>query len=143
MSSFTLYFSGLANKLKCDVIIEVNGQSVTVPAEWDTGATNTVIAKEVVEVLGLIPYRATTVQTPATNTPLITHTYIVNLNIVGKMQFTNWEVMLANIGKQGIGLLIGMDIIKHGDLAISNYANKTVMSFRMPSKAVIDYTTEE
>ncbi|MEI7463281.1 MAG: hypothetical protein WCK03_02680, partial [Candidatus Taylorbacteria bacterium] len=36
-------------------------------------------------------------------------------------------------------VLVGMDIIGAGDLAVTNFDEKTVMSFRMPSVEVIDF----
>lgn len=38
-------------------------------------------------------------------------------------------------------MLIGMDIINKGDFAVSNYQNKTVFSFRMPSESLMDFVT--
>jgi len=39
-------------------------------------------------------------------------------------------------------MLIGMDIIGIGDFAVSNYNNKTIFSFRYPSKHKIDFVHE-
>lgn len=36
-------------------------------------------------------------------------------------------------------LIIGMDIISNGDLSVSNYKGKTMLSFRMPSLGCVDY----
>jgi len=36
-------------------------------------------------------------------------------------------------------MLIGMDVINHGDFAISNFDGKTTFSFRIPSLAKIDF----
>ncbi len=47
-----------------------------------------------------------------------------------------------DIDKDGLGVLIGMDIIGLGDFAISNHGGKTVFTFRAPSSKVIDFITE-
>lgn len=47
--------------------------------------------------------------------------------------------MDSEIGKQGIDVLIGMDIISNGDFAISNYEGRTQFSFRIPSQEHIEY----
>ncbi len=36
-------------------------------------------------------------------------------------------------------MLIGMDVMQHGDVAISNFQGKTMFSFRMPSQGKTDY----
>jgi uncharacterized protein YecA (UPF0149 family) len=36
-------------------------------------------------------------------------------------------------------LLIGMDLISLGDFAVTNFAGKTVFSFRVPSVQMIDF----
>ena len=41
-----------------------------------------------------------------------------------------------------IDVLIGMDIIQHGDFSITNVNNKTTFSFRTPSMKEIDYVKE-
>ena len=52
---------------------------------------------------------------------------------------SNLSVMDSEIGKQGIDVLIGMDIISLGDFAISNYESKTQFSFRIPSQEHVEY----
>ncbi len=47
--------------------------------------------------------------------------------------------MDSEIGKQGIDVLIGMDIISNGDFAVSNYDGKTYFSFRLPSQEHVEY----
>lgn len=39
-------------------------------------------------------------------------------------------------------MLIGMDIISHGDFAFTNQDGKSCFSFRIPSKTKIDYVEE-
>lgn len=41
---------------------------------------------------------------------------------------------------RSVGMLLGMNVITKGDFSITNYRGKTTMSFRVPSKYVVDYT---
>lgn len=53
----------------------------------------------------------------------------------------NVLVSCSDLGDD-IDVLIGMDIIKHGDFAITNVNGKTTFSFRTPSIQEIDYVKE-
>ena len=49
----------------------------------------------------------------------------------------------ASFSREGdAAILIGMDIISQGDFCISNFAGRTVMTFRRPSLETIDYCKE-
>lgn len=50
------------------------------------------------------------------------------------MNVNDVQVCDTDIGKQGLEMLIGMDIITLGDFSVSNYNDKTVFTFRVPSK---------
>mgnify|MGYP001062018672 FL=1 len=65
--------------------------------------------------------------------------YTINLILNNEIIFHNWVVMDSEIGKQGIDVLIGIDIISNGDFAISNYEGRTQFSFRIPSQEHIEY----
>lgn len=49
--------------------------------------------------------------------------------------------MLSDFQENTRDVLIGMDIINQGDFAITNQNDKTMLSFRMPSRESIDFTT--
>ena len=53
----------------------------------------------------------------------------------------NILVSCADLGDD-IDVLIGMDIIRHGDFSITNINNRTTFSFRTPSIKEIDYVEE-
>ena len=105
--------------------------------KWDTGATGTCISKEVVSKLGLIPIGKVQVHTPSGIGTM--SQYIIDLIMNNEVIFHNWVVMDSEIGKQGIDVLIGMDIISKGDFAISNYEGRPQFSFRIPSQEHIEY----
>ena len=71
---------------------------------WDTGATNTIISRNIADALGLEPIQ---------------------------------KAMIAGIG--GNDIIIGMDTITRGDLAITNKNGETWFSFRIPSQEHIEF----
>lgn len=98
-------------------------------AIWDTGATGTVITKQVIESLKLQPTGMTNVigVHGAGTAP----TYVVDIILPNKVIVTNLNVIG---GKEGsVDVLIGMDIIQLGDFVISNANGKTKFSFCLPS----------
>jgi hypothetical protein len=115
----------------------------TYTAIWDTGATNTVITSKVVAELGLKPSGkvkvrgvgpAGTSQEHDSNTYLINILLPNNVNIVG--------VRVSENAVDGCDVLIGMDVITTGDLAITNHNSKTTFSFRAPACEEIDFVSE-
>lgn len=102
---------------------------------WDTGATNSVISKNVVDKLGLIPF--TKVKSYHANGESIVDCYLVNLvlpNGVGIQAVKVTEGIL-----KGTDVLIGMDVITLGDFSITNFGGKTTFSFRIPSVEEVDF----
>jgi hypothetical protein len=63
--------------------------------------------------------------------------YAVNVELPNELMFSDIEVICCKL--RGCDVLIGMDIISLGDMAVSNYQAQTVLSFRYPSVAVTDY----
>ncbi len=112
-------------------------------AIWDTGATNTVISQKVVSDLGLKPSGKVTVQgVGASGTPAHheCNTYLVNLLLPNQVGFYGVRVSENSIA--GCDVLIGMDLITTGDLAITNHNGKTTFSFRFPACEEIDFVQE-
>ena len=113
-------------------------QSLEFMAIWDTGATNTCISKKVVTSLGLqqTGVAAVTGVHGTENRP----TYLVNLTLPNKVRFPVLKV--TELKFVGGDVLIGMDIIVNGDLAITNFDGKTAFSFHCPSAGKIDFVEE-
>lgn len=143
--SFTTIYNGLSNIL----INEVNISSAYNPknppqnifykkykAIWDTGATNTVISKKVVNECSLKPIGMTKVHTAGGIKE--TNTYFVNILLLNKVEVYQVKVTEGEIHDQ-TNVLIGMDIICRGDFAVTNKNRKTVFSFRIPSVECIDF----
>lgn len=132
--------AGLMNRLTNQVLITQNGKTISVIALWDTGATGTCISAEVVSSLSLIPAGKKNIQTPSGSSQV--NTYLINVTLPNNVNIPDVEVCDSEIGNQGIGMLVGMDIINTGDFSVSNYQGKTVFSFRIPSRKTTDYVNE-
>jgi len=107
----------------------------TYTAIWDTGASNTMVTQRVVTECGLKPTGITNVETP--NGQMRTPTYLIFIGLPNKVAFPQLRVSLGNL--VGADVLVGMDIIGLGDLAVTNYNGKTKFSFRVPSCESIDF----
>jgi hypothetical protein len=115
----------------------------TYNAVWDTGATSTVITTKVVTELGLKPSGKVKVRGVGPAGAPQEHdsnTYLINIllpNNVGVM-----EIRASENTVEGCDVLIGMDVITTGDLAITNHNGKTTFSFRVPACEEIDFVEE-
>ena len=127
-------------QLTNDIVI-ANGNDMTVGrALWDTGASGSCISKDIVSKLKLIPTGMCTVKTPSGIADV--YTYLVNIVLPNSVLIKDVRVMESEIGNQGLGALIGMDIITLGDFALSNKDGKTTFSFQIPSQTEIDFVEE-
>lgn len=66
--------------------------------------------------------------------------YVVDILLANEVRVTGVLVTAGNF--QGADVLIGMDIISLGDLAITNWNSITKFSFRVPSIGHIDFVEE-
>lgn len=107
-------------------------------ALWDTGASGTVISKNVVDKLNLKPIGKA--KCFHANGESIVNVYAVNVFLPNQVGFQFIQVTEGILA--GFDVLIGMDIITLGDFSITNAGGKTMFSFRVPSIKHIDYTTE-
>lgn len=139
-SAFTTKYSGPSNSLRNEVEVWNKNTSLKVWALWDTGATGSCISEAVVNVLGLIPTGKTLIHTPSGSAER--NTYLVDVLLPNNVKINDLKVIDAEIGVQGIGILIGMDIITQGDFCVSNYKGKTIFTFGIPSDRKIDFVQE-
>lgn len=144
--AFTLKASGILNKLQTDTIIlseyrdkKKNFTPQKWKSLWDTGATSSAITKRIVDELALVPCGKVKMNTA--NGYIDVNTYLVNIVLPNGVTAKNVLVSCCNLGAD-VDILIGMDIIKHGDFSITNVGNKTTFSFRTPSVKEIDYVKE-
>lgn len=139
-SAFTVKYKNITQKLTTDIEITNNGNSIQSKALWDTGATDCCISKQVANSLALVPTGRINIHTPSGT--METNTYLVDIKLPNDVEINDVLVADSEIGAQQIGLLIGMNIISQGDLAVGNHSNVTTFSFRMPSVGVTDYVKQ-
>jgi hypothetical protein len=108
-------------------------------AIWDTGASASVITQDVVDSCGL---KATGVlQVHGVHGTELAETFLVNIALPNAVAF---PLVTVTKGKLvgGAHALIGMDIIGAGDFSVTNFGNRTVMSFRCPSVEERDFVKD-
>ena len=111
-----------------------------VRALWDTGAVITCISESLAEEFG---FRKTDEKdvVGADNIPFKANVYCVSLRM-GEFRIGITEVVGLPMDGNEHKMIIGMDIISRGDLSITNYNGRTVLTFREPSIQTIDYVAE-
>jgi predicted aspartyl protease len=108
----------------------------------DTGATNSVITKEVVDALELAQTGLTHVNT-ASESQKEVKTYTLDIFLKSDVRVQAVQVSEGNISAEhGFHCLIGMDIICLGDFSITNLNGKTCFSFRIPSLHEVDFVEQ-
>lgn len=107
-------------------------------AIWDTGATNTVISKELAEKLNLTPNGIAVCNTAGGR--IEAKKYLISLKLLNGVEIENIHVTEGII--TGSDFLIGMDVITLGDFAISNVEGQTTFTFRIPSCKRVDFVDE-
>lgn len=144
---FTTEHNGIANVLKSLVNISlgfdpkatsVRPSPKEYTAIWDTGATNSVITKKVVQECGLKPISMVQVNHAGGTT--VQPVYLVNIYLPNKVVFYHVRATEGDI--KGSDVLVGMDIINKGDFVVTNKDGETVFSFRCPSIERIDFVKQ-
>lgn len=106
---------------------------------WDTGATNSVISKEMATKMNLQPIGYKDVI--GVNGLNKCKTYMISLLLPqGILAFPN---IIVTEGSMDVDMLIGMDIIATGDFHISVHNKQTIFSFQYPASNPIDYTKKQ
>ncbi len=136
--AFTTRFNGRSNKLFNDVYIKTDGKDMKAIALWDTGATHTCISDRVASELNLTPIGQSKIHTAGGES--IVDTYCIDLKLPNDVLIKDTMVTGSDIAKQGLDVLIGMDIIGIGDFTVSSFNGITQFSFRIPSLCDADFT---
>jgi len=102
---------------------------LTVRALWDTGAMLSAVTPEAAQSLNLIPFNR--VKVNGINNISMADMVKVSIKLPNLVVISNTNVSVCSLVKD-VDLLIGMDIIQHGDFSISNGAGKTLFTFAMP-----------
>jgi len=119
--------------------IEKNVEIKKYKCIWDTGATNCVITKKIVDGLSLKPIGVAEVHHAQGKT--FANKYLVNIILPNKVVITDVTVTEGILGDLA-DVLVGMDIITLGDFAVTNENGQTTMSFRVHSFKRIDFVPE-
>jgi predicted aspartyl protease len=147
IKAFTIKYNGIVKSLVSEIGVseaydpkskKLHPRIYNTNAIWDTGATNSVISKRVVDELKLIPFSKTQVQ--GVGGMSLQNVYFVNILLPNGVGKSGVRVTEGNLGEAS--LLIGMDIITLGDFSVSNFENKTTFTFRIPSQKSNDYVNE-
>jgi len=108
-------------------------------ALWDTGASKSVVSQELAKALNLIPVGAANVHHAGGSS--ISPTYLVHFYLPNGVEIGG-VIVTEFPAKPNFGAIIGMDVIALGDMSITNVGGRTMMSFRTPPTASIDYVSE-
>lgn len=142
VKALTVQESGIARKILSKVQIAdfFTGASCETLGLWDSGATNSVVTRATAQNLGLTLMGQTKVR--GVHGVKTVNVYYVNICLKGTniRLTTNVTESEELSNDHSVGMLLGMNVITKGDFTISNYRGKTTMSFRVPSKAKVDYT---
>lgn len=148
--AFTLKVPGLASAIISDVGVcaaydpakPPNPVPTVMPTKalWDTGASKSVVSASFAQKLGLTPVG--TSQVHHADGQSLKNTYLVNLDLPNKVSIHGVLATEFPQSHNHFDVIIGMDVICHGDFSITNVGGKTVMSFRTPSIESIDYVVD-
>jgi len=138
-NNFTFEYNEIVRSLHTPVRIEsaINTQNeIEIDGLWDTGAGCSLIRPEVASQLNLKRVSETFISTPS-GKDIPSKVYIVNISLPNDAKIFN--LLVVEGIPNSCDMLIGMDIINHGDFTISNFDDKTTFSFRIPSLMKIDF----
>ena len=120
--------------------IQVDDTALKFRAIWDTGASITSISEKIANTLSLKPSGKIDMQ--AAHNVASVNTYIVNVALPNRVVVGNIMVACPK-GLIDGDVLIGMDIISNGDMAITNFGGNTKLTFSMPPWRDIDFVEQD
>lgn len=115
-------------------------QRLAAKALWDTGASKSVLAADFARQLGLVSTGLTEVHHGDGSSKR--DTFMVNFYLPNGVGIVGVRATEFPASHSQFAVLVGMDVIRIGDFAITNLGGSTWMSFRTPSHARIDYVAE-
>lgn len=112
-------------------VLHQDNQEVPTPVQVlamiDTGATGTVVSKDIVKQLNLKPVGTTLISTP-TSTNVKCYEYFVRLLFPNTI-FADAVIIAAPLQGQHIQCLIGRDVLRHSVFIYTGYINTFTLSF--------------
>ena len=140
----TCDYGGFPELLFMDVLVgpafdpkqdEPMPDTTQVKAIWDTGASASCITAPTVAKLQLPQYGQGDWNTAGGKRR--TDTYLVSVFLPNKVCIPSLVVGEGDLGP--IEMLVGLDVIRQGDFAVTNHLQKTVCSYRFPAAEHIDF----
>ncbi len=136
-SVFTVSYDGIAKQLITQIYLSNGEKRVYARALWDTGASYSCMSSGIEKQLGLEKAGSKLLGGVFSRGKVDGYITDVGLNDFGTIPR---QILYAtDIGSNFFDVVIGMDIIMMGDFAVTNYNMKTTLTFRIPSKEVIDF----
>ena len=123
MSTFSATCDTIVREIRTNVVVSVSprygncgAQPVLVTALWDTGAYSSVVSRQIVDALGLLPID----HKPAcgVNGRYDSPVYVVDILLPNRMKIQGVRVSLGAM--EVADMLIGMDLISMGDFKLIN-----------------------
>lgn len=111
--AFTATGCKIERKLSSEITVQKDEKTYKTIALWDTGASGTCISQDVINELALNPSGCVDMATPSGSSKA--NTYILDLLLPNHVKVKDLIVIGSEIGKQRIGVLVGMDVITKGD----------------------------
>ena len=112
-------------------VLQKDDKDIPTPANTvamiDTGATGTVIQKNIVDSLNLNPVGVTLINTPS-STNVQCYEYLIRLLFPNNV-IVETVAIAAPLQNQHIQCLIGRDVLRHGVLIYTGYINTFTLSF--------------
>ena len=131
--AFSIEYPNLASELFTEVILfnpaDMDNHIKTF-AIWDTGATISSIAPNVARRLCLEPVDSILIE--GVNSLERCDQILIYVGLPNGLIVSNIKPSVCNFGPPELEFIIGMDIIKYGDLMIANSCGKTLFSFAVP-----------
>lgn len=150
MSQFTVTFPGGAEALitNCIVMPAVDfskGEKVTSyyptnNAIWDTGADTTIICQRIARMLQLKPHIKSAIT--GIGGVVSSNVYRIHLGLPSGEAVLELEAMELPDEQMDYDVIIGMDVIRECDFAITNKDGNTKFTYERPSKRDLDFTKE-
>ena len=145
-ASFTRSFSGIGNSLFSECMVSDHHYPETSASDpgrnrfmalWDTGSTGCMVSQRVVDACRLRERGRAPISNVSGTVDDVPR-YVIDLYLPDGLVVN--EVMVALGEFINFDVLIGMNVITLGDLAVTNANGQTVFTFRVPSQSGIDFT---
>lgn len=134
--AYTFALPGKADRVYVDVRLYAGERYYDAKALWDTGAGSSHISEAAVNALSLKDY-GTSVCTSASSRYSTTR-HIVTIQVFNIAIFK--DVLVRKLSPENTeDMILGMDVIKHFDSAISSEDGHTFFSIRYPSQGIIKF----